>query len=437
MNLLELIRKIWRYPKRILVLGTRLASDVVDSYNWDYLPRDINIADYDVLILNLVSLSKSKKGQREYVNQSALPPSEQLVRLLLSEGSEIIVIGNPDLRVANDLGYETHRFTEGWLPYFPESAIKFGETIRDVEKEFAFYFRYVKRWSFCFDMKGTISDTKSSMREYNKIIDTGMEWFEKDVVPIAQTRLKDAVGLKLKFVFGVYNSYYSPNLANDPNLARFFPDPAQRKLHSTPSFTVAESGVVIWLPESTAMDSSNAVNLILKRRYGISSKKAPRALIAKPSTSTLESKTIGQTEEIIAPLKPSPTLFISYSRQDSEIVQRLSNDLKEHGINTWIDESSIRGGEDWEERILEAIEVSAAVLAILSPNAFKSDWVRNELVFAHENSKPIIPIIYQSCELPKWYGFRFVRVHRVDFSQGNYRENVVKLINAIKRVLDS
>ena len=34
---------------------------------------------------------------------------------------------------------------------------------------------------------------------------------------------------------------------------------------------------------------------------------------------------------------PSPFVFISYSRADTDLVRRLSDDLHAQGIKTWID----------------------------------------------------------------------------------------------------
>ncbi len=42
--------------KRILVLGSAPHTRLVTAYTWDNLPKPLNIADYDVTILNLEPL---------------------------------------------------------------------------------------------------------------------------------------------------------------------------------------------------------------------------------------------------------------------------------------------------------------------------------------------------------------------------------------------
>ena len=40
--------------KKILVLGSNQHSKIVTSYLWQYLPPDLNVADFDVVIINLI-----------------------------------------------------------------------------------------------------------------------------------------------------------------------------------------------------------------------------------------------------------------------------------------------------------------------------------------------------------------------------------------------
>lgn len=48
--------------KKVLVLGSTEHSRVVDGYAWEDRPSDINFADYDAVILNLVPLEDSERA---------------------------------------------------------------------------------------------------------------------------------------------------------------------------------------------------------------------------------------------------------------------------------------------------------------------------------------------------------------------------------------
>ena len=47
-----------------------------------------------------------------------------------------------------------------------------------------------------------------------------------------------------------------------------------------------------------------------------------------------------------SPMK-NPTLFISYSRKDSELAHRLADDLRTAGYSVWVDVGGLRGGQKW------------------------------------------------------------------------------------------
>ena len=91
-------------------------------------------------------------------------------------------------------------------------------------------------------------------------------------------------------------------------------------------------------------------------------------------------------------------LFVSYSRKDSGIVYPLIERLASAGIRIWYD-SGIHGGEIWPEVIADHLNRSSACLVFMSQNAVQSHNCFNELIFAAENKKPLIPIRYNEAQL--------------------------------------
>ena len=91
-------------------------------------------------------------------------------------------------------------------------------------------------------------------------------------------------------------------------------------------------------------------------------------------------------------------LFVSYSRKDSGIVYPLIERLASAGVRVWYD-SGIHGGEIWPEVIADHLNRSAACLVFMSQNAVQSHNCFNELIFAVENKKPLIPVRYNEAQL--------------------------------------
>ena len=103
--------------------------------------------------------------------------------------------------------------------------------------------------------------------------------------------------------------------------------------------------------------------------------------------------------------------FVSYSRDDSEFALRLTQDLKAAGAHVWLDQLDIQPGHPWDNAIEEALNTAPQMLLILSPASAKSENVRNEISYALEQGKIIIPVLYQDCTVP----LRLQRTQRIDF----------------------
>lgn len=87
-------------------------------------------------------------------------------------------------------------------------------------------------------------------------------------------------------------------------------------------------------------------------------------------------------------------VFISYSRKDSEAVQRVVKYLRGQGIKAWLDnESLVPGTPIWEHEIERAIIGAFAIVVILSPDAKRSEWVLREITLADEYQKRVFPVL--------------------------------------------
>ena len=85
-------------------------------------------------------------------------------------------------------------------------------------------------------------------------------------------------------------------------------------------------------------------------------------------------------------------VFISYSRNDMEFVQRLAGDLQSAGLDVWWDLSDIQGSDVWEKKIEEGLRSSQYFIVVLSPASLESRWVRREYLSADNKGLKIIPL---------------------------------------------
>jgi hypothetical protein len=102
--------------------------------------------------------------------------------------------------------------------------------------------------------------------------------------------------------------------------------------------------------------------------------------------------------------------FLSYSRSDERFALRLAKDLRAKGVNMWVDQLDIRPSEHWDRAIERAVCACRGLIVILSPRSVASDNVADEISFAIDNGKSVLPVMIEKCVLP----LRITRMHLID-----------------------
>ncbi len=112
------------------------------------------------------------------------------------------------------------------------------------------------------------------------------------------------------------------------------------------------------------------------------------------------------------------TTFISYSRANSDFAVRLAKDLKAAGHEVWLDQLDIPTGSRWDDELEKALRTCSTFLIILSPESIKSQNVKDEIGYAIDKGKHILPLMIKQCEIP----FRLRRFQYVDFTKEDHDE---------------
>lgn len=121
-------------------------------------------------------------------------------------------------------------------------------------------------------------------------------------------------------------------------------------------------------------------------------------------------------------------VFISYSRKDFDEVSALIEMLKRElpGITFWFDVTGIESGDEFEDKIISAIDNSSFVLFALSANSLGSQWTKDEVMYAKNTDKKIIPVLLKGAQLRGWFLFKFGRIDCIDSTDDIQKE---KLLN--------
>jgi WD40 repeat protein len=129
----------------------------------------------------------------------------------------------------------------------------------------------------------------------------------------------------------------------------------------------------------------------------------------------------------------SPLVFVSYSRADRALVDRLIVDLAGQGIAIWIDQQGLRvGTPSWEQALRDAIRTAGAVVMVASPNSRGSRYVADELRIAEMYGCTVYPFwaageVWMEC-VPIGWG----STQHVDGRDASYGRALQELVTTLR-----
>jgi hypothetical protein len=85
-------------------------------------------------------------------------------------------------------------------------------------------------------------------------------------------------------------------------------------------------------------------------------------------------------------------VFVSYSRQNLEVVTQLIQDLQAVGVQAWYDQT-LTGGQRWWDDILNNIRECDIFIFALSRESWESEACRGELAYVLQLSKVVLPVL--------------------------------------------
>ena len=112
--------------------------------------------------------------------------------------------------------------------------------------------------------------------------------------------------------------------------------------------------------------------------------------------------------------------FLSYSRANKDFALKLARELKAEGFSVWLDQLDIPAGARWDREVEKALKESEIFMIILTPASINSENVLDEIGYAIDNGKRILPVLLENCEVP----LRLRRFQYVDFTTKGFNDGV-------------
>ena len=224
-----MIKKDTKLKNKYLAIGTKIESKALVSYEWEDVPADLNLADFDRVIIDLYTIYKNpdkiKYLQLEKYN---------IHNLVFNADAEIIVIGIPGY-----IRYEGSSYSVlWWLPIEPKYADCKGDTFKSIKNEFEYYFKLVDEWYYHFEKTFAELD-REKIRRIFRDVDILGEGIEPTTYILAENIYGKPLSLKIQYLIA-----YEGEL-------------------------IKTSAKIIWLPPPTKVETEEAIVEILKERYEI------------------------------------------------------------------------------------------------------------------------------------------------------------------------
>lgn len=127
-------------------------------------------------------------------------------------------------------------------------------------------------------------------------------------------------------------------------------------------------------------------------------------------------------------------VFISYSREDKEVVLALADELRSSGVSLWIDQGSIDGATMWGEEIVNALENAKVLLLMVSERSVNSHNVVKEVVLASERKEHILPVHLEPTQIPAGLKYPLAGIQHIEYFHGDKKDNLRTIIRSLERI---
>ncbi len=96
-----------------------------------------------------------------------------------------------------------------------------------------------------------------------------------------------------------------------------------------------------------------------------------------------------------------PKVFISYRRNVSAMLaQLIMRELERQGVEVFLDTRAIDGAGPFPRKIRRAIREADVLVCLLAATTLDSEWVQEEVRYAHAQGKTLIPVFQESYRPP-------------------------------------
>jgi hypothetical protein len=127
-----------------------------------------------------------------------------------------------------------------------------------------------------------------------------------------------------------------------------------------------------------------------------------------------------------------PKVFLSYAQMDAQAVARVADDLRQQGVELWLDRQDLVAGDEWLPQIEAAISKADFMLVFISTASLNSAWVQREYQVAFQSQAKtggtrLIPVLLERVKLPPF----LAAIQYVDLTE-SYVDGIRQILHALQ-----
>ena len=124
-------------------------------------------------------------------------------------------------------------------------------------------------------------------------------------------------------------------------------------------------------------------------------------------------------------------IFVSYSRKDSEIAEKIIDRLEEEGIECFNEPEVLYGSSDFMSPIRRVVTNSKVIVYLSSQNSNASSYVKGAVGYAFKRNKPVIPVLLDSTVYPRILQAKLDNIETISMEEG-FDQAMERLISKVK-----
>ncbi|MGA6220906.1 KGGVGR-motif variant AAA ATPase, partial [Streptomyces umbrinus] len=125
-------------------------------------------------------------------------------------------------------------------------------------------------------------------------------------------------------------------------------------------------------------------------------------------------------------------VFVSYTFADREWAVALAENLHLLGLDVWLDQVEVVGGQRLLSRLMDGLARADAVVIVMSPHSAASGWANDESAAAVTTTERVIPVLLGDVDLPPFITSRLFLDFRRVASVSEYTYLVQQLARAVR-----